>query len=325
MRSATLALFLFIAATLNAQHDQKITTFDVPAATNTIPMAISQSGDIIGDSSAGIFLRKHSGAFTILTFNHPSTPTAINAGWIAGYYSQNPLIGPPAPGFVQSPDGIFTTVLPAGASNVLPRAINTTAEVVGQYIDIGQQKHGFIWTPARGVSTFDVDGSIVTAIYAINPTGEFTGYYTNFRGVEQYHGFLRQPDGTVTTFDAPNAIGTVATAINARGQIAGWWSDQAYHIHGFVRDIDGHLTVADVPSATETLILGIDSKGDVAGTYSLADLVNHVFVSEKDGKITTVEIPDAILTFFSGMNPHGEVVGVYVDSSGNYHGWVRKP
>src|SRR3974390_2422131 len=92
MRSATLALFLFVAASLNAQ---KIKTFDVPNARNTIPTAISSSGEIVGSyldakSVSHGFLRDHNGK--ISTFDVPNKagthPTAVNAGLIVGYYDE---------------------------------------------------------------------------------------------------------------------------------------------------------------------------------------------------------------------------------------------
>jgi hypothetical protein len=328
MRSATpLALFLFVAANLNAQHEQKITTFDVPNSNgSTYPTAISTSGEIIGGSSGGSFLRKSNGTITIVNF--PGTPIGINAGEITGWYIH---AGEPPfeAAFVIGTNGVFTTITPP-AWDASPSAIGPTGEVVGRYIDtFGEAVHGFFWSPGQGSSTsFDapVETTVYTTIEAVNSAGEFTGYYTNFRDfVEIPHGVLRQPDGSVKSFDAPNADGgTFPNAINAKGQIAGSWVDSTGHYHGFIRDVDDHFTIVDFPSATETGIVGIDSKGEVAGNYALADNVTHAFVRDPNGTFKTIEVPDSTSNGVSAMNPGGAMTGWFTDAKGT-HGWVRKP
>jgi hypothetical protein len=136
-----LALFLFVAATLNAQHDQKITTFDVPNSSYTFPTAISTSGEIVGyyyDSGRfqRAFLRKSNGAITTLNFPKPgAVPTAVSGGQIAGYYDyladKPQLDGPPfLAGFIRRANGEFTSIIPNVEWNAIPRAINPAGEVV---------------------------------------------------------------------------------------------------------------------------------------------------------------------------------------------------
>ena len=134
MRSATLALFLFVAATLNAQKD-KITTFDVPNGTFTTPLGISPSGAIVGyyDDTMGEirgFLRDSHGKF--ITFNFPNEPsifpTAVNqSGEIVGYYDVpfNQQTEPVQVGFVRNSSGTFTSIKPPGSTNVYPNGINS--------------------------------------------------------------------------------------------------------------------------------------------------------------------------------------------------------
>ncbi len=327
MRSATpLAVFLCVASALNAQ---KITTFDVPNETYTIPTGISTSGDIVGtyfdENGNHGFLRKSNGKFTTFNVaNYQTYPSAVNSGLIVGSYVTD--LEPNQPGFLRSANGAFTEVLAPAAFSVFPTAINPTGMVVGWYVTTRFDRDSFIRS-ANGSITVLTFGSIESQINAINPAGQTTGFYSDsYTG--DWIGFLRQPDGNTTTFTLLNAAGTFPFAINARGQIAGSWRDSNFGVsnpHGFIRDVDGTTITIDYPGAMDTQVLGIDSRGSVAGVYSLSSSDSHAFVRDPDGTFTTIEISDSTYTTIVGMNPRGDIVGVFFDSSGKTHGWVRTP
>ena len=334
MRRATpLAFFLFVAVTLNAQHDRdrKITTFDVPNGFQTTPTAISPTGEIVGNYNDNAtrefraFIRKPNGTFT--TFDSPDgpSPTGVNsAGQIVGFYNSNPNNGPAQIGFLRNLNGSFAEILPSG-TNIYPLAINPIGEVVGRYVDEGQQVHGFIRSPNGKITVLDFPnmGYPGTAIDTVNPIGQTAGFHSDiFDPIDgEEHGFIRQPDGRSTTFDPLNSTSTFPEAINAKGQIAGFY-DVSGNSHGFVRDVDGNITTVDVSGAIDTLIYGIDSAGAVAGYYREGNGTLHGFLRDADGKTTTIDAPGSTHTSVVAINPSGEIVGMFLDSEGAMHGFV---
>jgi uncharacterized membrane protein len=330
MRSATLAAFLFVAATLNAQ---KIKTFDVPNARDTTPTAISSSGEIVGsylDAKSTVsrgFLRDHNGK--ISTFDDPNGtgthPTAVNAGQIVGYYdaAKNPYPEPSQPGFIRSANGAFTKFSTGFTYAMYPSAINTSGEIVGHFIDLTGLAGGFVRSSDGSISGFFL--GVPTIITALNSTGEYTGF-RDVHGRGDYDGFLQQPNEATTFFAVPNATVTYPEAINDKGQIAGSYTiviNSVGHTLGFVRYVDGSFTTFDVPGATGIGIVGIDSSGAVAGYYQDVNGRVHGFVYA-DGNTTTIDAPGSTHTNVVAINPKGEIVGSFLDAKGAIHGFVLK-
>ena len=90
--------------------------------------------------------------------------------------------------------------------------------------------HGFVRAANGTLTTFDIPGAQYLQVYAINPAGTLTGYYTT----PTFHGFLRAPDGALTTIDVPGSAGTGGTAINPAGTVTGIFFDAAGVLHGFL-------------------------------------------------------------------------------------------
>ena len=176
-----------------------MSSFDVPGAQATYPLALAANGTISGtysnDHSHGFILTKN-GAFT--SFDAPgdiytpfTSPVAFGknfyvspSGVIVGAYKQtiagNPF-GYNYQVFIRVPDGTMTTF---AAANYSPCCI---------------------WSFPTG----------------INPGGEIVGSFND--GFTINHGFLRESDGTIVTFDAPGAgtgfnEGTAPLGITPRGR-----------------------------------------------------------------------------------------------------------
>src|SRR5713101_2800459 len=105
-------LFVGIASSL---HAQKITTFDPPNSTNTVPQAINVFGQVTGyyDNANGShsFIRQRDGTFTTFNFqaggfSFATFATDINpAGQVVGY-----LVEPPVTwSFLRQTDGTIVT------------------------------------------------------------------------------------------------------------------------------------------------------------------------------------------------------------------------
>lgn len=103
--------------------------------------------------------------------------------------------------------------------------------IVGLWTDMSNHRHGFV---VRGGSfqSFDVLGSILTAIWDVNPEQQFVGTYIDNTG--HRHGFLQLPDGSVPIkVDVPGAAATIAFGINPDGVIVGQYAASG-HTHGFL-------------------------------------------------------------------------------------------
>ena len=203
--------------------------------------------------------------------------------------------------FAQRTESQFITFDAPGAGigsgqGTVPRSINPTREITGEYYDSSSATHGFVRS-AEGIS----------------------------------HGFLRDRDGTVTKFDVVPSLGTFPQSINPDGEITGLYMDTR-GTHGFLRARDGDITTFDVPGATMgTIAISINPRGEITGNYFDASSVARGLVRAKDGDITTFAVPGAGGPFFGdgtipqSINPSGEITGLYTDAIGAYHGFLREP
>jgi hypothetical protein len=110
--------------------------------------------------------------------------------------------------------------------------INLEGATAGVYFDSSYSEHGFLRSPAGGITSFDPTNSIGTMVCeetCLNSNGQITGFWVdqNFA----VHGFLREPDGHITTFDAPSPT-TIPTAFTIAA--SGCWVDANGVNHGFL-------------------------------------------------------------------------------------------
>src|SRR5262249_49490956 len=91
-------------------------------------------------------------------------------------------------GYLQSPDGIFTSFDPPGSIDTFPFAINPAGAVTGFYVDASTGPHGSLRAPNGTITPFD-PGSTFTLPVAVTPVGVITGAFSDASGVA--HGFLR--------------------------------------------------------------------------------------------------------------------------------------
>jgi hypothetical protein len=233
-----------------------------------------------------------------------------------------------------------------------PSGINNSGAITGFIRDANSARHAFLRTcdghftifddPAAGTcsaSCGTIGNGQGTRAYAINPSGEIVGFYTNNSG--QCHGFVRAPNGTFTQIDAPHAgtgpfpQGTFPSeftpmGLNPAGAITGFYVDASSVQHGFVRDQHGRITEFDPTGSILTNPNAIDAPGAITGFYFDANFVGHGFLRTPDGTITSFDAPGADMTpgsgngtFGVGLTPSGEIEGVYVDAQGVLHGFLR--
>jgi uncharacterized membrane protein len=167
------------------------TQLDCPGVSgNTVPLAISNAGDIVGrcGDSSGFLLS--GGVYTMIT-----VPGAVytyaeginKAGVIVGYYIDG---NGNSHGYVDN-GGSVTTVDYPGYPNTYLDSINDSGLILGGYGSntvIGSTTylwtHGFLYSQGN-FSTFDVPFGAVQATepYALNNKGEIVGGYVDSQGM----------------------------------------------------------------------------------------------------------------------------------------------
>ena len=240
----------------------QFTTIDFPDAVATSANGISPSGDIVGNYTAPIspapadspeycpasgspacikgFLYRHGNFSTVLFRGHPGaipqriTPDGDIYGCLHDYDLATSMFGATWTRF-----GDISLTANGGEladpSQSVPNSMNNGATpngktIVGLWTDSTGHRHGFF--VENGIfQSYDVPGSILTAIWDINPGQEFVGTYLDNAG--NRHGFLQYPDGSApVTIDYPGAVGTLPYGVNAGGVIVGSYSASG-KTHGF--------------------------------------------------------------------------------------------
>jgi hypothetical protein len=240
----------------------------------------------------------------------------------------------------------------AAGQGTFANGINTSGAIAGFIRDTNAARHGFLRAPDGTFTIFDDPGAGTcstscgtigpgqgTRAYAINPSGEIAGFYSDNTG--RCHGYVRAANGTFTQIDAPDAgtgpfpQGTFPSeftpmGINPAGAITGFYVDASSVQHGFMRASGGKITEFDPTGSIFTNPNAIDALGAITGFYFDANFVGHGFLREPDGTITSFDAPGADTTpgsgngtFGVGLTPSGESEGVYVDATGVLHGFVR--
>lgn len=170
--------------------DGKIEPFDPKGSTETIPQSINKSGVIAGtyNASSG-FVRATDGTITSFNVNDEATyANCINdAGYVVGEYFTNDTFD----GFLRTPGGGITTIIPNGTIETVATAINDKQVITGAYSTADGMQHGFTRSAKGGYTTFDPAGSADTYPESINKAGAITGWWADSNS--QIHGFLRTP------------------------------------------------------------------------------------------------------------------------------------
>jgi hypothetical protein len=238
----------------------------------------------------------------------------------------------------------------AANQGTFPSGINPSGAITGFTRDANSARHGFLRAPDGTFTIFDDPGAGTcstscgtigpgqgTRAYAINPSGQIAGFYSD--NTARCHGYVRAANGTFTQIDAPDAgtgpfpQGTFPSeftpaGINPAGAITGFYVDASSVQHGFVRAPSGTIIEFDPTGSIFTNPNAINEPGAITGFYVDASGVGHGFLRAPDGTIITFDAPGAGTgggqgTFGVSLTPNGEIEGVYVDASGVLHGFVR--
>ena len=194
-------------------------------------------------------------------------------------------------------------------------AVNDAGTAAGEYVDSKGGIHGFMWSPADGITLIDYQGAAVTVCSGIDNIGNVFGTYIDAKGFP--HGFTRDPLGNLYTNDLP-----VAGVSSDSKYYVGTYNAPGGAVMGYVGTPEGTpgLDPVTVTDAQSTSLYGVNGENKV-GKYTDSGGVNHgVLVTSPVGsEFTTIDDPVAAnhSTVCQGINASGKIVCNYTDNKGN--------
>jgi hypothetical protein len=218
----------------------------------------------------------------------------------------------------------FTTINYPGAAATYVLGINPGGDIVGFYDD-NSGEHGFALRAGTLIS-FDYPGATWTDAYGISPQGDIIGQYGLADNTT--HGFLlRNGSFYPVEVPGPNDAGkanSMPFKISPDGTIIGCYhqsnpngSSVGGTMHGFAMNADGVI----FDSTAGTMHLGVNPSGDITG-YITSD--GRSYVISSDGVRDWFTFPGALVTRATDISATGDIVGWYKDSSGHFHGFLRR-
>lgn len=275
MRMA-LRIVLLLAASLPAVAQTfTFTTIDIPGAERTTVSGINNAGDMVGYYSSGgpntrgFYYNAGQAKFRKLDFPNSQTNAAY------GINDAGEIVGTDVTAIQNGYRYLNNQFrfLNFGAAANYAAGVNTLGAVVGLYLDVCCDAHGFFFQAGQ-LTTLDYPGGVSADAAGLNDSNVVVGTWRDSASV--HHGF-QWDAGTYTAIDVPGATNTFASAINSQNTIAGYSTDSAGSYHGFVLS-NGNYTTVDMPGARSTIVFGINNAGMLVGQYTLNGKV-HGFLA----------------------------------------------
>jgi hypothetical protein len=216
-------------------------------------------------------------------------------------------------GFLYTRDGRVVTLQPRGTVWTIAMDLNNRREVVGRYMDEESRWHGFLWTPAAGFRTVDVQPGRDNVLTGINANGTVIGFVgDNLLGTDAF--VIRR--GVVEILQNPFGYAvTVPMGIAENGTIVGYVTEPSPSRGFIVRN--GEWRLIDSPTGGELVFFDIAPGGTIVGE---AGLDGNSFVFRR-GEFVETDLPLAV----RGVNGSGLFVGSVTDPDGHSHAvrWRR--
>lgn len=238
------------------------------AECNTLPNAINNSGEIVGEYDDPNFLTHGfysvNGQYNVFDFPaaYYTIATGVsNKGTIAGFYQEyagagerDSGYGANVNGFIYTPGKTQPTELNLpGCTETELYGVNDSGTAVGNCPGSFNtvKFYGIAYNPATQVETdLIVQNSQFTHAYGINDVGQIVGAYNDGT---TYHCFLYSSGSYIIIPDPPGSTLTICTGINNAAQVAGYFLDAQSQQHGFIAT--GPVLLDPVPSASDTGLL----------------------------------------------------------------------
>ncbi len=277
---------------------------------------------------AGTYSLTDLGIMTDLAGQTESRPNAINKqGQVAGVN----VVGGSYRGFRYN--GSWEDIGTLGGAEAFAAGIEDLGRIVGYSAMASGVIHAFLWTPGgtdgiptnpqmRDLGTLGGDNS---EAYAVNSTGELTGYSDVSGGTSaRAHAFVyanaKMIDIGKTVTGLPNSFGY---GINASGHVAGAAYDGGYSApHAFFYD-GSKGTDIGVAGALGSTALAINDNDQVVGYTTSTNYIDRAFVYVA-GSITDLGTLGGHHSYGLGINNSNVIVGgSFLDAADSlYHAFL---
>jgi probable HAF family extracellular repeat protein len=203
--------------------------------------------------------------------------------------------------------------------------INAGGQVTGFSVtnDFNNPTHAFVTSAATNAMT-DL-GTLACGTqnycngssygYAINASGQVTGYSSIATSVFTYHAFItKAATNAMTDLGALGGAESEGYGINVSGQVTGWAAIGSGYGHAFITNAATNAMIdLGTLGGTNSVGYGINASGQVAGySYIAGNAAQHAFVT----KAATNVLAD--LGTLGGTNSQG----LGINSSGQVVGWA---
>jgi hypothetical protein len=236
-------------------------------------------------------------------------------------------------GFSLTANGVFQTFDPPGSAYTTPGFINNQGVIVGVYLDSSSVSHGFIFFKGK-YTVVNVAGAAGTTLSGINDLNEISGATCTDPACgltgnsNTSESFVKSRFGDYDFFNPPGATSSQTSSVSLAGAVVGDYTNAESELsHGYLL-FQGEYSTIDFPGARYgTFAGGGNVANDVVGIYNYAGCTadcDHAFELRK-GVYTSFDFPGATTTEATGINASGVIVGIFMDSSNNFHGFIRTP
>ena len=299
----------------------KYTTLDFPKKnTFTRASGINDSNEIVGDWYEASANTYHGYTYVNGTYQQYDVGGKVSTS-IFGVNSAGHLTGAEGhqggsgfvKGFIYLGSGEPTEFFASGKDNTYAYAINSSDEVVGEYLDSSNVAHGFYRSAAGEITAIEYPGATQTVAYGINDAGEITGTYINASNLPYGFTYIKGKYAS-TDFAATRGI-------NSKGAYVGFYWGVDGVASGYLASPQAFtLSTVKVPGNQQAQLLGVNNSGVTVGAYvNSKGLERGLMIS--GGKVTNIDDSKGVTTDCFSVNSAGDIVGLYTDSSGNSHGF----
>jgi len=214
---------------------------------------------------------------------------------------------------------VFTEFDVPGATLTNAQGINHQGDIVGTFVDVAGQQHGFLRSGGQ-YRTIDYPNGHAILARGINDAGDIVGTYQRpgETGGVPAHGFLLTRRGGLQAVDYPGHLNTIPQRILNDGTILGCYhdTDTMGTMHGMMFQrgfsaIDMGMSMNNGATPDSAYVIGL---------FMDMDGRNKAYVMEH-GRMSSLEVPGALATNGWDVNPSRAVVGVYTDAAGAVHGF----
>jgi hypothetical protein len=299
----------------------KYTTLDFPKKnTFTRASGINDSNEIVGDWYEASANTYHGYTYVNGTYQQydvgGKVSTSIfgvnSAGHFAGAEGHQGSTGF-VKGFIYTGSGNPTEFFASGKDATYVYAINSSDEVVGEYLDSSNVAHGFYRSAAGKITAIEYPGATQTVAYGINDAGEITGTYINASNLPYGFTYIKGKYAS-TDFAATRGI-------NSKGAYVGFYWGVDGVPSGYLASPQAFtLSTVKIPDEQEGFLYGVNKDDVSVGAYVDTSGQEHGMMVS-DGKVTNIDDSNGVQTICFAINSANHIVGDYIDTNGNPHGF----